>query len=60
MGSNKIRYVMFMTSQFPFKYSWFVSTACGKWCLGTNHNRPASGPRQDGYSIGQDGKYVKP
>ena len=45
MGIDQVMSVMFMTGQFPFKYGQLVCTG--------------SASRKDGYSIGQDMKYVQ-
>ena len=47
---------MFTTGRFPFKYGQCVYNLPGGGVIVLNQDRMASFSRQDGYSIGQDGK----
>ena len=57
MGSDQVRWVMFMTGLFAFKCGWLVWASLSRGgVLILNQNRMVSFSRQDGHSVGPDGK----
>ena len=57
MRSDQDRSWLFRTCWFVFKFGWLCFMACHIVdVLVPDYDRPASASRQDGKSIGQDGK----